>query len=295
MDALNDYSLLDALEDELDYDYSVSEVHIESMEDFESLLLKPYLEKDKVYLYRGERINTLSRPLIPTLYRDRSRLLPPDKAYVDVTSRFLLDFYKSRADYFGIFSSLFGHAEESHLYDLCSFSQHYMGCSPLIDFSKSLYVGLSFGLKDRQKFTEDIVLYVLDASDTRNYTRDMETAEAWLRDYHVRVYDKSAEDSRRKGLRTSPTAKIIDIASNDSMKFQQGVFLLLDDFNMVNNLYITKNVRNSVNIVKYVIKSTICVELVNLISNERPWYCYKYLLDIRGGIDTAINNKRSIL
>ena len=53
--------------------------------------------------------------------------------------------------------------------------------------------------------------------------------------------------------RTSPTGKLIDIATNDLMKFQQGVFLLLSDFNLVNRLYLTKNVRNSFKITKYIL------------------------------------------
>lgn len=296
MDKWERFLSLEALEDELDYDYSVSEVHINNMEMFENLLLKPYLSKEKVYLYRGERINSLSRPLIPTLFRKRGMLLPPGEDYVDVTSDFLFDFYKTRSDYFEIFTTLFRESEESYLYDLCSFSQHYMGCSPLIDFSKSLYVALSFGLKDREEFKDDIILYVLDGSDTRNYTKDIKTAENWLRNYKVRVYEKNAENSKKvDAMRSSPTAKIIDIASNDSMKFQQGVFLLLDDFNIVNNLYITKNVRTSVNIKKYVISCEICTDLVQMIKRDAPWYRFKYLMDIRGGIDTAINNNRSIV
>lgn len=296
MNSYEKYLSLDSLEDELDYDYSISEIRINTMEAFSDILLKPFLDKDKVYLYRGEQINTLRRPLIPTIFRDRKRIMPPGVDFVDITSRFLLDFYRSRSDYFKIFSSLFGSAEESHLYDLCSFSQHYMGCSPLLDFSKSLYVAISFALMGRKEFEGDIVLYVLDGSDTRNYTCDKETAERWLQDYHVRIYEKTEENSKKVDFkRSSPTAKILDIASNDSMKFQQGVFLLLDNFNMVNNLYITKNVRSSVNITKCVINSSLCLELTKMIERDAPWYCYKYLLDIRGGIDTAINNKRSIL
>ncbi|MCD7797531.1 MAG: hypothetical protein LUG95_08055 [Clostridiales bacterium] len=40
----------------------------------------------------------------------------------------------------------------------------------------------------------------------------------------------------------SPTAKLIDIPTNDLMKYQQGVFLLLNKFSIIDSNYLTKAV-----------------------------------------------------
>lgn len=282
----------DMVEDELDYDYSVSEIHIDRIDDFDKLILQPFLTNKANFLYRGEQVNSLKNPLLPSLLRDRDRIIPAGENYVDITSEYLLEFYKARTDYFSLFSSLFGHAETSHLYDLCAFSQHYMGCSPFIDFSKSPYVALSFALNGRTEFDDHVLLYVINIDDSINYTQSVQTANQWLKEYHVRVYHKSRENRGLLKLeQPAPTAKIIDIASNDSMKFQQGVFLLLDDFSMVGQLYFTKKVRSNVNISKYVIDRSICRELGKLIEIDAPWYSYHNLMEIRAGIRTAIKHQ----
>lgn len=296
MNTLDQLFSLDALDDALDYDFSVSEVHINSMEEFEEHLLKPFLDKRKHMFFRGERKNSLDRPLLPTMLRNRSKLMMSDECFLNITSDFLLKFYQSQGAYFSLFSSVFGRAGKYHLYDLCAFSQHYLDCSPFIDFTKSLYVALSFGLKGKKVFDEDGLLYVLTINDEENYTQDIVTAECWLKDYHVRVYDRSKDPTGgRKVERTSPKAKVIDIANNDRMKFQQGVFLMLDQFDLVNKMYLTKNVRSDVDIKKYILGKDLCPQLTALVEQESPWYSFSNLLDIGAGIQTAIDCRRSEL
>ena len=93
MDTLDRLCSLDAIDDALDYDFSVSEVHITNMEEFEEHLLKPFLDKSKRMFFRGERKNSLDRPLLPTMLRNRSRLMASDECFWDITSDFLLKFY----------------------------------------------------------------------------------------------------------------------------------------------------------------------------------------------------------
>ena len=116
------FSLDDMLDDALDYDFSVSEVHINTMEEFEEYLLKPFLEKSKRMFFRGERKNSLDRPLLPTILRNRSKMMVNNEGFWDITSDFLLKFYQSQGEYFSLFTSVFGRAGKYHLYDLCAFS-----------------------------------------------------------------------------------------------------------------------------------------------------------------------------
>ena len=79
------------------------------------------------------------------------------------------------------------------------------------------------------------------------------------------------------------------------MKFQQGVFLLLSDFNLVNRLYLTKNVRSSFKITKYILSKDICADLVEMIAEETPWYRCSQLLEIKDGIQSAIRHNETSL
>lgn len=284
------------IEDSLDFDYSVGEIYIDSMEAFQNELMNPFKDPTRHIYYRGERVSQLNRPLLPTMYRDKETLLKGNGYHVEIDSDYLLDYYKSYGGYVDLYNATFGNAGKYRLYDLCAFSQHYLNNSPLIDFTKSLYVALSFGLKEKTAFEDDGVIYAVEIEDfNNNYTTDKVVAECWLHDYHVSVYDFSrSEDSpemraaKAKAQRTSPTAKLIDIATNDLMKFQQGVFLLLSDFSLVNRLYLTKNVRDSVKIKKYILSKDICADLVAMVANDTPWYRFSQLLEIKDGIHSAM-------
>ena len=296
MDKLSDIDRLETIVDEMDFDYSVGEIRIETVEQFRELLLTPFLDTTVKRFYRGERIVSLKRPLLPTMFRDRNALVSEGQAYTDIDAAGILEHYRSIGRYYDLFTSAFGQARKYCMYDLCAFSQHYLDWSPLIDFTKSLYVALSFGLKGKHEFENDGLLYVAEISDPENYTRDRVTAECWLNDYHVRVYNESMKAGKRVDITyKSPDGRIIDIATNDRMKFQQGVFLLLDNFTLVNHLYLTKNVRGSVKITKYILDRAVCPALTSLVERDAPWYSFGNLLDLSAGLQTAIRFQRTEL
>ena len=291
------------LEDNFDFDYSVGEVFVDSMETFRRELLTPFKDKERHIFYRGERVGGLNRPLLPTMYRNKNALLKEGQHCVEVNADFLLEYYKSCGSFFDLYNTTFGTAGKYRLYDLCAFSQHYLNDSPLIDFTKSLYVALSFGLKEKTVFTDDGILYAVEIEDlSSSYTTDKVVAECWLNDFRVHVYNFDKNDTspevqalKKRVKRTSPTGRLIDIATNDLMKFQQGVFLLLSDFNLVNRLYLTKNVRNSFKITKYILSKDICADLVRMIAAETPWYRFSQLLEIKDGIRSAIRHNETSL
>lgn len=298
------------IEDELDFDFSVSEIRIEDSQSFYQRIKQPFDQDfsnpNRKIFYRGERINDLSRPLIPTLLRDKQKLLRSDEPVADINSEFLLDYYKNMGEFYNIFQRVFGSVTRYRLYELCAFAQHYLDVSPFIDFTKSLYVALSFALKGRDHFEEDIVLYTAELSDTDNYTKDIVTAECWLNMYNVIVYNSPQNIKRIKKselapavlrrvkdlmdgnmLETSPQAKLIDIPTNDFTKYQQGVFLLLTDFSLIHKSYLTKNVRKEFLIKKYIISRELCPELAKIVREEAPWYEYECLFDIKTAMRRA--------
>ena len=306
-------SLGKALVNELDFDFSINEKYISTLEEFNELLKRPFTEKKRKIFYRGERINDLSRPLIPTFLRDRKMLLREGELVVNIDCDYILDFYKSQGEYYNIFKSVFGNASRYRLYEICAFSQHYLDFSPFIDFTKSLYVALSFAIKNRDTVKDDIVIYTVDINDEDNYTNDIVTAECWLNDYKVTVYN-SPEEIRRirpninaatlKAARetiearssiSSPQAKLIDIPTNDFMKYQQGVFLLLTDYIMLHKSYFTKNLREDFNLTKYVINKDICEFLRDMVATEAPWYEYSCLTDLKSAIKKAMEADSNFL
>lgn len=309
-------SLEKALEHELDFNFSINEKRIESIEEFNSCLKEPYYESSGNIFYRGERINDPRRTLTPTLLRHKEEIFKNGELIVNIDYEYLLDFYRSKGAYLDFYRYIFGTASKYRMFEICSFSQHYLDMSPFIDFTKSLFVSLSFALKNKKIYEDDIVIYTVEINDKEHYTNDIVTAECWLHDYKVTVFNSPEKMVRnRKGMvnrssvmdsieaiearskAASPTAKFIDIPTNDLIKFQQGVFMLLTDYSMLYNSYLTKSIRENFRITKYVISKSICPQLLDVILSEAPWYQYECLLDIKKAVSrvTETDNHYRIL
>ncbi len=291
------------LEHELDFDFRINKKRIDTVEEFNGLLKEPFYSSNGKIFYRGERINNPKRTLTPTLLRHKEEIFKNGEVLVNIDYDYLLNFYRSKGAYLDFYRYIFGTASKYRMFEICSFSQHYLDMSPFIDFTKSLFVALSFALKQREEYDDDIVIYTVEIDDEEHYTNDIVTAECWLHDYKVTVFNSpenvvksrkgiigmpsvaesiEAMETRSKG--TSPTAKFIDIPTNDLIKFQQGVFMLLTDYSLFYDSYLTKSIRENFHIVKYVINKDICRDLLSVISNEAPWYQYDCLLDIKKAV-----------
>jgi len=295
------------LEDAFDVNYNVSEINISSVDAFRKMLLQPYEDGQKVY-YRGERTASDERRLVPALLREGGGFFSSGAdAVTEINSRRLFDFYCSRNRFISVYKTLYGDPDPDNMYIMTAFAQHYLDISPFIDFTKCPYVALSFALKGRKKADDDIVIYTaLDIGDD-DTTSSIEEVNEWLSNYDVKLINTSSSDellryfaekgrdikikpsfSLRDELRqletvfgsVFPTAKLIDIPTNDLMKYQQGVFLLLNGFNIVDSNYLTKSVRQSFVINKYIISSGLCGELDEILTNQAPQYRYEFLMDI---------------
>ena len=112
-----------------------------------------------------------------------------------------------------------------------------------------------------------------------------------LRNYLNRESDNFRLQLEKLATPASPTAKLIDVPTNTRMKFQQGVFLLLTDFNLFGNNYLTKNIRDKFTITKYIIDKNLCPLIKEYIESNVPWYSYKHLMDVEGAFKEAIDKK----
>lgn len=302
------------LSSEFDFDFSAVSKRIDTIEDFNKYILDDFLSSKQLF-YRGERINDPNRHLIPTMFRRPKSLFDnSDMGIVHVDAQFLFNYYLGMGSFVDVFSNTMGKADIENMYELCAFAQHYCDFSPLIDFTKSLYPSLSFALKDRAEFKDDIILYVLELKNFNDYTNDINVANKWIRDFSVYVSSFDEADVKRAvrdvfsnkhlpsipddfrnhlehlSSRPVPKAKLIDVPTNTRMKFQQGVFLMLTDFQLFNITYFTKNIREQFSITKYIISKDICSSIKDIIERDAPWYAYRYLMDVEAAFKTAIEN-----
>lgn len=293
------------LEDIFDVNYSVSCIPISTMKDFNRELVTPFKNKEKIY-YRGERILSEKRRLVPTFLRKQDIIKEiSDEAVINLTGDILFDYYSGKKRFMSVYNTLYSECNAECMYNMLAFAQHYLDISPLIDFSKNLFVSLSFALKGRENITEDIVIYTVYDIGNDDTSTDIKEVNGWLKNYNVHIVDTkgyfekrreekkpaperhSPEDffKKMKALEDTvnsmyPTAKLIDIPTNDLMKYQQGVFLLLNGFSIIDGKYFTKSVRNSFILKKYIISYELCGELTRLLEAEAPQYVYKNLMDI---------------
>lgn len=291
------------LQDAFDVNYTVAQVRIDSMADFDKELWAPFCAQRGIY-YRGERICSSARRLLPTFLRNTA--LSGEELYTHIDSQALFDFYTSRTAFTSVYTTLYGAPDFEKQYKMLAFAQHYLDVSPFIDFTASLYVALSFAMKGRTEFADDIVIYTaFDIGDDDTSTDETEV-NGWLSQYNVGIVRAESKEEFLKLLSTrrktdaelgnpllsaqrtiesllngvSPTAKLINIPTNDLMKYQQGVFLWLNDFCLMDTAYFTKAVRQSFVIKKYVIDKSICPQLQKLLCDKAPQYRYSCLLDI---------------
>lgn len=297
------------IEDELDFDFHADIEKIETIEDFELRLLNPFEQGKQIY-YRGERKNSIARPLLPTIYREREFLFNSNKTVALVDNQALYNYYQRQTSYFELFEKIIGVVDKNKMYSFLAFSQHYFGISPLLDFSKSLYVALSFALKDRKKYDNDILIYTLEIKDKEDYTDSIEVADKWIENYSVLVFRDLTKRELESPLDSfsdyrmiadkfrghnfldmnTPHAKLIDVPANDLIRYQQGVFLLLDDFSLMGKSYLTKKIRDDFKIKKWLINKDICPELLDMLLSSHPYYAYKYIMDLSGVVSQIRKN-----
>lgn len=288
------------LENEFDFDFHIDKRRINTLEELEKSIFEPYKQGKRVF-FRGERKDDITRPLLPSIFRDKEFLFENKNRVNLVNSEFLYSFYSKIGNYSELYEKILGGTDTNNMYSFLAFSQHYLGISPLIDFSKSPYAALSFALKDREEYPEDILLYTLEIKNDEDYTKSVDVANYWIKNYSVLVFRDAAKIDFQKPLEAiedykiivennrgksnlfemnTPSAKLIDVPTNDLMRFQQGVFLLLDDFSLMGKSYLTKKIRDEFTVKKWLINKEICPKILDMLIDYNPYYSYKYITNL---------------
>ncbi|MCD7797532.1 MAG: FRG domain-containing protein [Clostridiales bacterium] len=172
--------IIQKISDAIDVNYNVSQIKIDSFDDFYNKLYLPYKDGEPIY-YRGERRSSPTRKLLPTFLRTNEIISTyNDMPIVNLDYQKLCDFYCGKSRFMSVYKTIYSNDKEQNIYNMLAFAQHYLGISPFIDFSKSLFVALSFALKDRDEISENIVIYTaldIDCDDTSN---DIDEVTDWL-------------------------------------------------------------------------------------------------------------------
>lgn len=297
------YDLAGKIENELDFDFRAQTQYINSIEEFEKSIINPFKNNENVF-FRGERVRSIDRPLMPSIYRSRDVILDDDEPFAVVDSKRLKEIYYRFPEYINLYEKTIGEISTDNMYPFLSFSQHYFGLSPLIDLTKNPFVALSFALKNRDVYTKDILIYSVEIKHKEDYTCDLSVANKWINDYSVILFRDSkntgfdsAFENRKELLinykelleevkgrslfdLNAPSARLIDVPVNDLMRFQQGVFLLLDDFTVFGNGYLTKKIRDDFAIKKWIVNKDICPSLLDYQRQNAPQYDYASITDL---------------
>ena len=70
---------------------------------------------------------------------------------------------------------------------MTAFAQHYLDISPFVDFTKCIYVALSFAIKGRETADSDIVIYTAEDIGDDDTSSDMNEVNEWLGNYNVNI------------------------------------------------------------------------------------------------------------
>lgn len=213
-------------------------IRVESYEEF----INEILIQDYLTFFRGEK-NTEYK-LIPSLYRK----LDKDMIF---NSTSLEEQYKKfiNAD-FDILKQID--------FDFLSLMQHYGYSSPFIDFSKNPYIALKFAIGNEiNNLDHDVVIYKIKLLDESKLISDKKQINNLLKDYNATIIRDRKKLDRKIINQLCPDTYFIDIQTNDRMRLQDGVFLFLNNFYIVQNEYIFTKLNDCSIINKYIIPKEI--------------------------------------
>ena len=172
--------------------------------------------------------------------------------------------------------------EETNTYDKYAFMQHARSFSPFIDFTKNISIATSFALSNVSSVNDfrnnDAAVITIDLLSPSSIINNKKGAKEFLKkefkltlidsEYfifnHDYLIEKSNGDVERLKIVSitdlikaiTPKFKVFDIATNDRMKYQKGVFLCFYDC--------------------LCLKSYVCYELNKLIYTRKARLKYKY-------------------
>lgn len=246
-----------------------------------------YDEQDNIVWYRGQT-NT-NWQLVPSFFRSakRTALWTWSDIYKD---------YKSKPSKVSLINKLneVDIDTKSFPYKTAAFIQHSIGYSPLIDFSRSSKVALSFALSNASSmvnyYGDDACVYVLELNNYRILT-ELEDIDNAIRGSKVQVFRRNESIFNLitnqmwidllSGSITS-VIHLINKPTNDRMMFQKGTFILYDNAIIIGDeIFMSYNKVSFIgrHLTKYNIDTKSKERLYEKLMIDYPQYHQRYLLD----------------
>lgn len=233
------------------------------------------------YWYRGNTKKDYE--LLPSIYRDT--LLDTD---FFTLSRIESDYVDK-----GLWKKLQNALGSVSLkYNEIAFIQHSIGYSPLLDFTKNHFVSLAFCLSNfidiASFFHHAGAIFKLDVDglniidnfkDADNAVKSQE-AEVLKGKPYISSIIKSKMWDRLVFRHEESTVHLIDVVTNDRMRYQKGTFLLFDKILVVGNRMLMSDRKESFmssRITKYNIKKSI--KFYDDFQKNKPQYQIRYLMN----------------
>lgn len=208
-----------------------------SSKPIDSFLLDKKSNTDYEYYFRGQ--SDWKWSIVPSFCRNINigGITLVDKAFLDKA-------YKS-ARKIEKYENIMNKSFDKNYYEFLSFMQHSIAYSPLVDFTESSYIGLSFALQSNSLnyYSCDSSLYVLKVD--RKYIFDSSQTEKVnyiLNHYsflnigkNTWLYSVISNPIWINYISGASSTKmyVINIKTNDRMKYQKGVFVLFDKFILI--------------------------------------------------------------
>ena len=246
-----------------------------------------YNEKGATVWYRGQT-NT-NWQLVPSFFRSakKTALWTWDEIYKE---------YQSKPRKVSLIKKLneVDIDTTSFPYKTAAFIQHSIGYSPLIDFSRSSKVALSFALANGSSmvsyYGDDSCVYVLKLNNTK-ILENIEGINDAIRTSKVQVF-KTGEhvtnlvtNKMWKDLLNNNVQSVIHLINkptNDRMMFQKGTFILYDNTIIIGDeVFMSFNKASFIGsrLTKYNIQTTSKEKLYEQLMIDFPQYHQRYLLD----------------
>lgn len=183
--------------------------------------------------------------------------------------------------------------DTSSPYSLCSFIQHSIGFSPLIDFSKSPKPALSFAMANGSNlptyYGDNACVFELKI-DEAQIIDNVADINNIITKAQLQVFDKAPhittliQNEMWRNLLKEKKSVIhfFNLPTSDRMRFQKGVFVMFDNVIIIGNeLYLSfdKTKYLSKRLTKYIIRTSKKDDLYNQLMEQFPHYHPRYLLD----------------
>ncbi len=251
------------------------------IESYDEFIINFSETSNSKYWYRGH--TKIDYELLPSIYRDT--LLDTD---FFTLSRIESDYIDK-----GLWNKLQKALDSVSLkYNEIAFIQHSIGYSPLLDFTKNPFISLSFCLSHygdiASFFHHSGAIFELDVDGLNvidNYkdadrTVKCQEAEVLKGKPYISSIIKSEMWNRLVFRHEESTVHLIDVVTNDRMRYQKGTFLLFDKILVVGNRMLMSDRKESFmssRITKYNIKKSI--KFFEDFQKNKPQFQIKYLMN----------------